>query len=82
VRTRSARWVRGTSVLTVVGVALNRINHTLVAFNWNAAERYFPHWMEVVITISIITIGILTFRWIVNRMPILYEHPGFPAEPH
>ena len=82
VRTNSARWVRGTSVLTVIGVALNRINHTLVAFNWNAAERYFPHWMEVMITITIITIGILTFRWIVKRMPILYDHPDFPIEAH
>jgi Ni/Fe-hydrogenase subunit HybB-like protein len=82
VRTHNVRWVRGTSILTVVGIALNRVNHTLVAFNWNAEERYFPHWMEVTITITIITIGILTFRWIVNRMPILYDHPDFSAEAH
>jgi hypothetical protein len=29
--------------------------------------------MEVVTTITIITTGVLTFRWIVNRMPILHE---------
>jgi Ni/Fe-hydrogenase subunit HybB-like protein len=80
VRTQSARWVRGTSVLTVLGIALNRINHTIVAFNWNAEERYFPHWMEVTVTVTIVTIGILTFRWIVNRMPILHDHPDFAME--
>jgi hypothetical protein len=38
--------------------------------------------MEVVLSITVITIGVLTFRWIMNRMPILYEHPDFPAEEH
>ena len=26
---------------------------------------------------SAMTIGVLTFRWIVNRMPILFEHPKY-----
>ena len=77
VRTNNARWVRWTAALTVFGIVLNRINHTIIAFNWNT-ETYYPHWMEVVITVTIVTMGILTFRWIVNRMPILYDHPDYP----
>jgi hypothetical protein len=30
------------------------------------------------VSVTIITIGILMFRWIVNRMPVLREHPDFP----
>jgi hypothetical protein len=30
----------------------------------------------------VVTIGILTFRWIMNRMPILYDHPDFEPEEH
>jgi Ni/Fe-hydrogenase subunit HybB-like protein len=80
VRNESAKLIRFTSVVTVIGVALNRVNQSIVAFNWNADEIYYPHWMEVTITITIITIGLITFRWIINRMPILYDHPDYEVE--
>ncbi len=75
VRERKVRLVRFTSGLAVIGIIINRVNVAIIGFNWNLPVRYFPHWMEFAITISIITTGILTFRWIVNRMPVLYEHP-------
>jgi Ni/Fe-hydrogenase subunit HybB-like protein len=70
-----ARWVAGWVVL---GVVVNRLNLSVIAFNYNAPERYIPGFMEIMISVTIITIGILTFRWIVNRMPVLYEHPDYP----
>ncbi len=70
-----ARWVAGWVVL---GIVVNRLNLSVIAFNYNAPERYIPGFMEIMISVTIITIGILTFRWIVNRMPVLYEHPDFP----
>ena len=80
VRNDNAKLVRVTAVITVIGIALNRINQSIICFNWNAEERYVPHWMEITITITIITIGLLTFRWIINRMPILYDHPDYKIE--
>ncbi len=77
VRERNAGLVRATAVLTVAGIIVNRLNVSLIAFNWGVPDRYFPSWMEVVVTITIITLGLLTFRWIVNRMPVLYEHPEY-----
>jgi Ni/Fe-hydrogenase subunit HybB-like protein len=71
---QTARW---TALLVITGIILNRVNTSLIAFNWNAVERYYPHWMEIAITIGIITMGVLAFRWIVNRMAILYDHPDF-----
>ena len=41
--------------------------------NWSRPVAYVPSWMEVVTSITIITIGVLVFRWIVNRMPVLRE---------
>jgi Ni/Fe-hydrogenase subunit HybB-like protein len=70
---------RWTALLTVVGIILNRVNTSLVAFNWNAPERYYPLWTEVVLTIGVITMGVLAFRWIVNRMAILYDHPDYES---
>ena len=31
--------------------------------------------MEVMVSITLVTIGVSTFRWIVNRMPVLNELP-------
>jgi Ni/Fe-hydrogenase subunit HybB-like protein len=80
VRNENVKLIRFTSVVTVIGVVLNRVNQSIIAFNWNADEIYYPHWMEVTITITIITIGLITFRWIINRMPILYDHPDYKVE--
>jgi len=79
VRTKSLNLIKFTSVLAVLGVILNRFNVCLVAFNWHlpSSERYFPHWMEIGISVFIVMIGLLLYRFIVTRMPILYEHPDY-----
>jgi len=77
VRRGNARLVRCTALVTVVGIALNRLNLSVIAFNWNSPEQYVPHWMEVTITITLITMFILEFRFIVNRLPILHDHPRY-----
>ncbi len=79
-RTRNATLTRFTSVITVLGIVLNRLNVSLITFQWNLEDRYFPRWSEFAITIFVVTLGLLTFRWIVNRMPVLYVHPKYPAE--
>ncbi len=79
VRIKSTGLIRWTSVLAVLGVILNRFNVCLVAFNWQLTpdERYFPSWTEIGISVFIIMIGLLLYRFIVTRMPILYEHPDY-----
>lgn len=77
VRQENATIVRFTSMFTIIGIMVNRINVTLVAFNWNAEVRYFPSWMEFAVSFTFITLIILIFRWIANRMAILYEHPEY-----
>ena len=76
-RTANATLARGTAVLTVIGIILNRLNVSIIAMNWNAAVRYVPSWMEVVVSITIVTLGITAYRWIVNRMPVLHDHPEY-----
>jgi len=79
VRTKNLLLIKFTSVLAVLGVILNRFNVCLIAFNWHlpSSERYFPHWMEIAISVFIVMIGLLLYRFIVTRMPILYEHPDY-----
>ena len=81
VREKNLKLIRGTAAWTVLGIIVNRFNISMVAFNYHlpAAERYFPHWAEIVISVFIVTIGLIAFRFIVTRMPILYEHPDYEA---
>jgi Ni/Fe-hydrogenase subunit HybB-like protein len=82
VREKNLKLIRWTSALAVLGIVVNRLNVSLVAFNYHlpASERYFPHWMEIMTSVFIVTIGVLVYRFIVSRMPIMYEHPEYAGE--
>jgi len=75
-RNRKVKVVRAASVVAVLGIVLNRLNVSIIAFNWNQPKPYVPKWMELWITLTLLTIGVLAFRWIVNRMPVLHESPA------
>jgi len=79
VRDKDLKLIKGAAVWTVLGVIINRVNVCLVAFNWHlpSADRYFPHWMEIAISVFIVTVGIVAFRLIVTWMPILHQHPDY-----
>ena len=76
-RANNASLTRFASVIVIVGIVLNRLNVCIIAFNWNVADKHHPHWMEIAIAITIVAVGLLTFRAIVNRMPILWNHPHY-----
>jgi len=71
------RLVRWTAAWTVLGIVVNRMNVSVIAMNWNVPDRYFPSVTEVIVSLTLVTIGVSTFRWIVNRMPVLKAHPEY-----
>ena len=79
-RNGKVKLVQIAAVIGVLGIVLNRLNVSVIAYNWNLPTRYVPNWMEVWVSVTLCTIGVLMFRWIVNRMPILREDPRFPQE--
>ncbi len=81
VREKNLKVIRWTAGLTVLGIVVNRFNVGLIAFNYHlpSSERYFPHWMEIAISLFVVTLGVLAYRFIVSRMPILYAHPDYDA---
>ncbi|MDH3216746.1 MAG: Ni/Fe-hydrogenase cytochrome b subunit [Candidatus Krumholzibacteria bacterium] len=80
--TGSIRMCRVASILTLIGIVLNRLNVSIIAFKWYEPVRYVPSWMEIEITLAVIFAEILAFRWIVNRMPVLREPPAWARESH
>ncbi len=83
-RDKNLTLIKWTAGLAVVGVVLNRLNICLIAFNWQLPpdQKYFPHWMEIGISVFLVTLGIVIYRFIVTRMPVLYEHPEYKEEHH
>lgn len=77
VRSRSVGLIRFTAFFTIIGLAINRFNISLIALNWQLPHRVFFYWKEFIIVIAIITIEILVYRWIVNRLPVYREHPRY-----
>ncbi len=73
------KWAAG---LTVLGIIVNRFNISMIAFNYHlpSADRYFPSWGEITISLFVVTIGVCVFRFITTRMPIFYEHPDYKGE--
>ena len=78
-REKRVKLAKIAAVISVLGVVLNRLNISIVAFNWHlpAARIYIPSIMEVGTSIFIVTLGIVAYRYIALRMPILYEHPDY-----
>ncbi|MDA8169060.1 MAG: polysulfide reductase NrfD [Nitrospiraceae bacterium] len=78
IKTGSPAVVRFGAFSGVAGVILNRINVSMIAFNWNLPHHLshlVPPWTEVAVVSTIFTIHVLIFRWILNRMPVIREEP-------
>lgn len=73
VRNRNVQFVRISAFIVVLGVILNRFNVSLIAYNWYIpfSEKYYPTWMEILLSLGVVTLILLFYRFIVRRMAIL-----------
>ena len=79
---KNVKLIQVTGVLTMIAIILNRFNLTLITFNYQLPHRELFFWKEALVVISVIIIEILLYRWIINRMPVLRDHPDFPNDGH
>jgi Ni/Fe-hydrogenase subunit HybB-like protein len=80
-RKGKAKLVQFMGFVTVLGVILNRLNVSIIAYNWYlpVSQKYYPKWMEVALTVGVVTMLILAYRFVVNRMAIMHEHPDYES---
>jgi len=69
--------IRIASIITMVGIILNRLNVTVIGFKWDSPVHYIPSWMEIVVTLTVIFTEIWIFRWVIRRMPVLSDSPSW-----
>jgi len=67
---RSLNIVKTAAVMALIGVLLNRLNISIIAFNWYADPHYFPAWQEFVVSLTIVFSQIWVLRWVITRMPV------------
>lgn len=74
--------IRIASILTMLGIIMNRLNVTVIGFKWDAPVHYIPSWMEIVVTLTVIFTEIWIFRWVIRRMPVLSDPPSWAKHEH
>lgn len=82
VRDKNLGLIKKAAIITVLGIVFNRFNVSMIAFNYHlpSSERYFPSMMEIGISVFVVTIGVVVFRFITTRMPIFFEHPDYKGD--
>jgi len=69
--------IRIAAVMSIIGIILNRMNISTIAYNWFDHSLEWPTWMEMVVSVAVIFVQLLVFRWIVRRMPVYRESPAW-----
>jgi Ni/Fe-hydrogenase subunit HybB-like protein len=69
--------IRVAAAMSIVGIILNRLNISTISYNWFDKSLHFPTWMEMVVSVAVIFVQLLVFRWIVRRMPVYKESPAW-----
>jgi Ni/Fe-hydrogenase subunit HybB-like protein len=80
-RTGKAKLIQFTGFLTALGVILNRLNVSVIAYNWYfpTSQKYYPLWSEIALSLGVVAMLVVAYRWIVNRMAIMHEHPDYES---
>ena len=82
VQNKNVKLIRYAAVMSAAAIVMNRLNISLIAFNWQIPDRELFYWKEIIVVIAVIIIQVLTYRWIVNRMPVLRPHPDYVNDDH
>jgi Ni/Fe-hydrogenase subunit HybB-like protein len=70
----------GCSAAAVGGFLVNRLNVSTTGLEASSGARYFPSWMEVAVTMSIVVIGMMVFRLAVRYLPVFHDASGEAKE--
>ncbi len=70
---RDPRILFASAGMVVAGFVLNRLNTSITGFERYHGFAYFPSWMEICITLFVVTLGVVAYRFAVKYLPV-FEH--------
>ena len=72
VKNQKVDLVRWAALISVLGMVWNRLNTSMICFNWRLYKE-IPHWKEVWVTVTIFALYFIVYRFLLYRLPILYQ---------
>jgi Ni/Fe-hydrogenase subunit HybB-like protein len=67
----SAIGLAGGAVCVLVGMIINRSNVAFMALDAPARVTYFPHWIEIILSLAVVAVGVLLFSLAALFLPVL-----------
>jgi len=64
----------GALLVVIFGVVLNRLNVSWIGLMPYAGNIYFPSWMEIIISLTLVSVGVVAFGLAAKYLPV------FPQE--
>jgi Ni/Fe-hydrogenase subunit HybB-like protein len=61
------------SAVVVGGFLVNRLNVSTTGFDRSSGVHYFPSWMEIAVTMSIVVVGMNLFRIATRYLPVFHD---------
>ncbi len=62
------------SLFTITGFLLNRVNITITGMEAASGVKYVPSWMEIAVTVAIVSTGFFVFALAIRYLPIFEHH--------
>ncbi len=81
VRRSGARLLGAALLVIVFGVVLNRFDVSLIGWQRPADAWYLPHWMELAITVGIVSAGVMAYGLAARFLPLFADHHGDLGQP-
>jgi Ni/Fe-hydrogenase subunit HybB-like protein len=73
------RWAFAAAIPVIIGVILNRLNVAWIGLLPATGSHYFPSWIEIVITLNLLSFGLVIFGLAARYLP-LFEHSSAGAQ--
>jgi Ni/Fe-hydrogenase subunit HybB-like protein len=70
----SAPGLLAAQTLVVFGVVFNRVNLAVPSLVRAAGGAYFPSWMELAVTLALVTAGVVAFAFAAKHLPVFERH--------
>ena len=67
------------AVMIILGFVLNRMNISITGMEGWAGVGYFPTWMEISVTVSIVAAGFILFAYATKYLPLFKHAEHVPA---
>jgi len=64
------------AIFIILGFVMNRLNISLTGMESWAGVSYFPSWMEISVTLTIVTVGFIAFRLAAKYLPVFKHEPS------